>query len=194
MTDAEKGGTDMKLFQLDGLRPGAFGAKPKNSSSARLESVVPQATGNPDIHVWHEIDQFDSDTPSALEAALDSAIAYLRSAVNWAYYKTCDSRIDIEKTDDAYRIEIDVSGIRAQQWLVRIRNTTVTVRSRTRVVIAEGSDGINTAAFRRTLALPTDADMGKVVASLTEHRLRLVIPRTRLRPRATDSINVQATA
>jgi HSP20 family protein len=102
-------------------------------------------------------------------------------------------RTDLSETDDAYRLRLDVPGLRTDDIAINLQNNTLTVRgerSSERTEEEEEYVRVERAfgTFHRTFSLPDAVDPDNVEASYDEGVLTIHIPKTEESTRRTIEI------
>lgn len=90
--------------------------------------------------------------------------------------------IDIDETDQAYKLSVELPGIDPNDVELDLRDNTLTLRGEKRSERREGDGGRryterSYGRFERTIALPTEVDAEKVEASYENGVLKVTLPK-----------------
>ena len=102
---------------------------------------------------------------------------------------------DVSRDEDAYHIRVDLPGVRREDLRVQVDGGAVSIRGHReapgdaagRQVRSERHHGV----FSRVIALPSDADYGRVNARLRDGVLEVTVARTARRPTGRVEIAVE---
>lgn len=123
-----------------------------------------------DLRLWDPFPEFD-DLHRRFASIMESAFGDLRAEVGaWT------PQVDIEETDEAYVVEVDLPGVRAKDIKVELEDNRLSVhgeiKERERTGVLRRSTR-RTGQFDYRVALPVKVDPDKVEASLEDGVLRL---------------------